>query len=706
MKQKELIEKIQQFITDSDCEFSFTLLSFLYYIIIKEAYSFTIQEYAMRAVYESWNCEVTPISAKTSRILNANASMKKGISSSEEEACRIYEKFCDRFYKTQIKTIEFAGILSTFMVAWKHRVDGKAPFSFTKEAVTITQEWIPFFEHNYCEIYRYILATLLGKLHTKGKKDIQTSILKTVPRKDEQNVPHVVKVIRSAKGTAHNYYICEIKEKRFRIVIKKDQTIENAPETIVCHYCGTDDMGFPRYIQYTDEIGKNNLTNYFNSTQQVKQEDTPPTIKQKEEATTPKSTSPSDIKKTQAETELKESSGIFSTVKKWFGLGPKEVTRKIDNTSKIPSEVPQTNNQTTQVPSSKTQSRSLTNPSTTPETTIQGWKDCTTRIIQLQQYPWCSVTRNIKNNESNNLWVKCHILLGIARCIDIHHKKDLILKNFTLDHFIVRDQMFDISLSPEIKTYLTTEMADCSQEYKYVAPEVKHGLTPYTSSSDCYLFSAIAYEVLSGEEYSDSNEFADCFLISEAMQDLYILQADSDYLARPDMGMWIKALEESICDLNYCDNCNKWYFYSHDFACINCGAKPKERVYIQIHNEINDRCYIPKTNSFVQQWQILKQPEVKYLCTDTRKVMFMKSLLTMEAKDHQTIMVTMVQINQVNSKVKVKIEMSSGIDLIYNQSGKPVQSSSIIEIGKGEEVDLAVRNLDTDPIRRIIRIRY
>lgn len=292
---------------------------------------------------------------------------------------------------------------------------------------------------------------------------------------------------------------------------------------------------------------------------------------------------------------------------------------------------------------------------------------------------------------TGSIVLRYKLLVALSDFIAQYHKKNQIIGDINLSNFeIVSDEPLSLRMINDDMVNYKTNMIHQREGLHYLAPEVKHHLSPVTQMSESYSFALIVILMLTGEQYQGKGEFGKSSYLTDNVIELLCQSLASDPSSRPKIEKWSYALREGLDGLVYCNQCQQWYAPKQSACCSRCKNKTKFAISLQVGLYGNAEVYNVEQNIMEYRTTMIGNSKGNVILTESTSKVLNGHVFGLT--QNKEIAVAVISITQCNSNHDVTLHVIpipgnrfTLLDSNYQQKGDSFDKSTDIEI-HGEEL--------------------
>lgn len=253
------------------------------------------------------------------------------------------------------------------------------------------------------------------------------------------------------------------------------------------------------------------------------------------------------------------------------------------------------------------------------------------------------------------------MLIALADLITAYHKAHLILGDIDPSNFeIISDDALIFKMKDDGEVSYKTNMIHMLEGKHFMAPEVKNHLSPVTPMSESYSFASLVYQMLTGEEYSVTNNFSKALFVAPHVLEMLCKSLCSDPMLRPKMSKWCDALRFGLDELVFCPHCHQWHVLGPMGSCPLCKYNSELVISLQIASYGESEIYNIERNVMEKKPTIIGNPKGDVIITEyTSKILYGYHFGTLIKKDLPIAVITVTQCNS-NKDITLHIIPISG----------------------------------------------
>lgn len=306
-------------------------------------------------------------------------------------------------------------------------------------------------------------------------------------------------------------------------------------------------------------------------------------------------------------------------------------------------------------------------------------------------YNNASISFNKFLSTSGTIVLRYKLLIALADLVSAYHNANLILGNMDPTNFeIVSDEPILLRMKDDSNASYKTNMMHMQDNFPYIAPEVRHHLSPTTPMSESYSFAALAYQMLTGKEYMLTNDFCDRIYVSSSVRDILFKSLSTDPMQRPKINSWRNALRFGLDELMYCSQCHQWHILNSSGTCSTCNNKNYIMICLKVGNYGNAEIYNYSQNTIDIKPTLIGKAKGNVIITEnTSKILYDYHFGVLSKKDQPIAVITITQCNS-NKDVTLHIIPMSGttftlLDDSYTPIDEAFEDATDIDVN-GEEL--------------------
>lgn len=301
-----------------------------------------------------------------------------------------------------------------------------------------------------------------------------------------------------------------------------------------------------------------------------------------------------------------------------------------------------------------------------------------------------SISFNKFLSTSGTIVLRYKLLIALADLVSAYHNANLVLGNMDPANFeVASDEPIVVRMQDDSSASFKTNMIHMQESFPYIAPEVKHHLSPTTPMSECYSFASLAYQMLTGKEFLLTNDFRDDVYVASSVRDILFQSLSTDPMQRPKMNDWRDALRFGIDELMYCSQCHQWYICNSSGTCSTCKNKSNLLICLKVGNYGDAEIYNYSQNSIeIRPTQIGKAKGNVIITENTSKILYGYHFGILSRKDLPIAVITITQCNS-NKDITLHIIPMSGttftlLDDSYTPKDEAFEDATDIDINSEE----------------------
>lgn len=239
------------------------------------------------------------------------------------------------------------------------------------------------------------------------------------------------------------------------------------------------------------------------------------------------------------------------------------------------------------------------------------------------------------------------LLIALADLMSAYHNENLVLGDVNPANFeIVSDDSLVLKLKDDDMVTYKTNIIHQPEHLHFIAPEVKHHLSPITPMSECYSFASLVYQMITGNEYNITNDFSKADNIAPHIIDILFQSLSSDPMLRPKMSEWCNGLRLGLDEFAYCPNCHQWYILNQSGNCSQCKNTCKLLVNLRVGNYGEAQVYNEEHNEMEICPTVIGRLRGNVIITEyTSKVLYGYHFGMFAKKDLPVAVVTITECN-------------------------------------------------------------
>ena len=302
-----------------------------------------------------------------------------------------------------------------------------------------------------------------------------------------------------------------------------------------------------------------------------------------------------------------------------------------------------------------------------------------------------SISFNKYLSISGSIVLRYKLLIALADLVSAYHNANLVLGNMNPANFeVVSDEPIVVRMQDDSSASYKTNMMHMQESFPYIAPEVRHHLSPITPMSECYSFASFVYQMLTGKEFSLTNDYSDTIYVASSVRDILFQSLSNDPMQRPKMNYWRDSLRNGLDELMYCSQCNQWHVLNSSGTCTTCKNKSNLLICLKVGYYGDAEIYNYRQNTIEKKPTLIGKAKGNVIITEnTSKILYGYHFGVLSKKDQPIAVITITQCNS-NKDITLHIIPMSGtaftlLDDNYTPIDEAFEDATDIDIN-GEEL--------------------